>query len=86
MISFTIPSNLNGAQLVAELNASGVAVNDKCAVHDDLLWLDIASKDKDKAQEVVAAHIGVDTEPTIQDKLNQVGLNFDELKAALLSQ
>jgi hypothetical protein len=84
MISFTIPTNLNGAQLVAELNADGVVVNDKCRVHDDLLWLDIAAKDKSKAEGIVASHIGIDTEPTIQDKLNQVGLNFDELKAALL--
>jgi hypothetical protein len=84
MISFTIPTNLNGAQLVKELNNAGVTVNSTCAVHDDLLWIDISSKDKAKAEAVVAAHIGIDTEPTLQDKLTQVGLNFDELKAALL--
>ena len=83
MISFTIPTKLNGAQLVAELNAGGVAVHDKCRIYDDLLWLNIAAKDKTKAEAIVASHLGQDTEPTIQDKLLQVGLNFDELKAAL---
>lgn len=84
MISFTMPNSLNGAQLVKELTAAGVTVNDKCRVHDDLLWLDIAAKDKAKSEAIVTAHIGQDTEPTIQEKLAQVGLNFDELKAALL--
>jgi hypothetical protein len=84
MISYTIPTNLNGAQLVKELNDAGVTVSSTCAVYDDLLWLDIASKDKAKAEAIVAKHVGIDTEPTIEDKLAQVGLNFDELKAALL--
>lgn len=83
MISFTIPTNLNGAQLIDELNAGKVAVNNKCRVHNDLLWLDIATKDIAKAEAIVAAHVGQDIEPTIQDKLLQIGLNFDDLKAAL---
>ena len=86
MISFKIPTNLNGTQLTSELSAAGVNVKDKCRVYDDLLWLDIAANDKAKAEEIVNKHVGVDSEPTIQDKLSQVGLNFDELKAALLNQ
>jgi hypothetical protein len=42
----------------------------------------------DKAKEgvaaaVVAAHVGIDTEPTIDDKLASVGLSLNDLKAAL---
>jgi len=61
MQTFTKPTNLNGAELRQELNAAGVNItNDRTAVvlDGDVLSLDIAAKDKAKAQAVVAAHNG----------------------------
>lgn len=89
MIPFTKPANLNGKELREELNAAGVNISDdKFAVVVDsegILLLDINEKNKDKAKEVVAAHNGtiVAPEPTIEEKLASVGLNLDDLKAAL---
>jgi hypothetical protein len=63
MISFNKPTNLNGAELRQELNDAGVAIsNDIFAIKLDgekVLWLDIATKDKSKAQAVVDAHDGI---------------------------
>jgi hypothetical protein len=89
MIQFTKPTNLNGAELRAELRLSGVEIsNDLFAVADDgneNLLLNISEKDKAKATGVVAAHNGttVAPEPTIEDKLASVGLSITDLKAAL---
>lgn len=87
MIQFTKPAQLNGAQLKDELRAVGVAItDDNQAVSTDgerTLWLNIADTDKVKAQEVVAQHIGIDKEPTLDDKLASVGLSVADLKAAL---
>ena len=89
MIKFNKPSNLNGTELRQELNAAGVAITDKpSSVKSDAngnLWLDIADKDEAKAQVVVDAHNGtiVAPEPTVADKLQSVGLNLEDLKAAL---
>ena len=61
MIQFTKPQNLNGEQLVSELSAASVTVTGKPLLDDNLvLWLDIPSKDKAKAESVVAAHVGID--------------------------
>lgn len=64
-ISFTKPVNLDGAKLVEELEAAGIVVgNDKpfskwpVVDGNDLIWLEIAQKDKAKAESVVAAHNG----------------------------
>jgi hypothetical protein len=64
-ISFTKPSNLNGATLLNELIAAGVSVAEKNGKPqwveldgDGVLWLDIAEKDKPKAEIVLAAHNG----------------------------
>jgi sugar lactone lactonase YvrE len=64
-ISFTKPSNLNGATLVDELIAAGVSIAEKNGKPqwveldgDGVLWLDIAEKDKAKAEAVVTAHNG----------------------------
>jgi hypothetical protein len=88
MATFTTPTNLNGTELRAELNAAGVKISDSynaVIVSGDDLILDIADKDKAKAEPIVAAHNGttVAPEPTIQDKLASVGLSIDDLKAAL---
>jgi len=88
MIQFNKPQNLNGKELLDELLAVGVVV-EGLPVDDGAgnLILNMASKDKAKAEAVVAAHNGtiVAPEPTIADKLASVGLSIDELKAALLS-
>jgi hypothetical protein len=86
MIQFTKPENLNGAELLAELNAGGVAITEPPSIDGNGdLWLDIAQADKAKATSIVAAHNGttVAPEPTIEDKLSSVGLSVSDLKAAL---
>jgi hypothetical protein len=88
MIQFTKPTNLNGAELVAELAAVGVIVNTVTSPFIDGagdFWLDIAEADKAKATPIVAAHNGttVATEPTVAHKLAAAGLSVDDLKAAL---
>ena len=69
MISFNKPINLDGAKLIDELIAAGIAIigNDEIA-HlgktppnvdgEGNLWLDIAEADKTKATAIVAAHNG----------------------------
>jgi hypothetical protein len=57
MQSFTKPSKLNGEQLLSELSAAGIIV-DKVMVIDDKLFID---SDLASAKDVVAKHVGVDT-------------------------
>jgi hypothetical protein len=96
MISFNKPEKLDGFQLNAELIDAGIKLR-KAAnplpnqVYEapsldgnGVLWLNIEQSDADKATEVVAAHIAKDPEPkTLEQKLASVGLNLDDLKAAL---
>ena len=86
MIKFDKPANLNGTELLAELAAVKVKVAEPPTVDaDGALWLDIAEKDKAKAEPIVAAHNGttVAPEPTVEQKLANAGLNIQDLKAAL---
>ena len=86
MIQFTKPTNLNGSELLAALNAGGVAITEPPVLDGlGILWLDIAEADKAKATPIVATHNGtiVAPEPTIADKLASVGLSVTDLKAAL---
>jgi hypothetical protein len=89
MIKFTSPNQLNGKQLRDELNAANVKISyDKAAItinEDGDLWLDISDKDKTKAEKVIADHVAVfDTSaPTIEQKLESVGLSVEDLKTAL---
>jgi hypothetical protein len=90
MIKFNKPNQLNGTQLIAELKAIGVIVNEKTSPLLDGngdFWLDIPAKDETKAKPIVDAHNGttVAPEPTITQKLASVGLTIDDLKAVLLS-
>ena len=87
MITFDKPINLNGAELIEELKAVGIVIDEKYnpKVLGDELFLDIDEKDKAKAATVVAAHNGtmVAAEPTLDEKLASVGLSVSDLKAAL---
>jgi hypothetical protein len=86
MIQFTKPTNLNGAQLLAQLNAGGVVVTESPVIDGaGDFWLDIAEADKAKATPIVAAHDGtiIAPEPTIADKLANAGLSVADLKEAL---
>jgi hypothetical protein len=86
MIKVTRPTNLNGTELLAELNAKGVSITEPPLLDGNgELFLDIAEKDLAKAEEVLAKHNGtqIAPEPTVAQKLQSVGLSVDELKAAL---
>ena len=86
MIQFNKPTNLNGTELLQELNAAGVVI-DTPPTSDgkSLIWLNIAAKDEAKAASIVAAHNGtmVAPEPSVADKLESVGLSVADLKTAL---
>jgi hypothetical protein len=87
MIKFTKPEQLNGLQLRNELRDAGVKITDNEGAvlidGEQMLCLDIAKSAEPAAREVVANHIGVDREPTIEEKLASVGLSLPDLKAAL---
>jgi len=86
MIKFDKPKNLNGTELLAELNAGGVKITESPYIDgNDDFYLDVATKDKAKAETIVAKHNGtiIAPEPTIEQKLANAGLNIEDLKAAL---
>jgi hypothetical protein len=89
MIKVNKPTNLDGVELRAELRAAGVDITDgRNAVFIDdngILYLEIAAKDKAKADEVIAKHNGKQTAPelSIAEKLASIGLTIDDLKTAL---
>ena len=86
MIQFNRPQNLNGAELIEELEAVGVVVNDLPIIDGNgNFWLDISENDAVKAAAVVQKHNGtiVAPEPTIEAKLASVGLTIEGLKSAL---
>jgi hypothetical protein len=88
MIKFNKPVNLNGTELLAELNAGKVKITEPPLIdgNGDFL-LDIDAKDEAKAKPIVAAHNGTTVAP---DKsaakaaiLDRIGLTADELKTIL---
>jgi hypothetical protein len=89
MIKFDKPQNLNGAELLDELAAIGIVLDKLNQApfidEENNLWLDISVADETKSVAIVAAHDGttVAPEPTVADKLASVGLNLEDLKAAL---
>jgi hypothetical protein len=86
MIEFPKPKNLNGTELLAELNAGGIFITQSPMLDgNENLLLDVSEADKAKAQAIIAAHNGTVIAPaaTIEQKLASVGLSVDDLKAAL---
>ena len=88
MIQFKKPQNLNGTELLAQLNAAGVTISEP--PFDDAegnLWLDIAETDEDKAALIVAAHNGTTIAPDNSAAkaalLAKLGLTADEFKTLL---
>lgn len=86
MIKFTKPTNLNGTELLAELNDNGIVITEPPMIDGNGdFWLNIAEADKAKATPIVAAHNGTTVAPelTMADKLASVGLSVTDLKEAL---
>ena len=82
MTTYPKPENLNGAELIAELAAVGVVVDKVQDNGDNTITVETDDK---KAAAIIANHNGTTVAPelTIQEKLQSVGLNIDDLKAAL---
>ena len=88
MIQFTTPENLNGAELIKELNDNGVEVTGKPFLDgNNDLWLDISELDKTKAESIVAAHNGTVTAPDNTAAkaalLTRLGITADEAQLLL---
>jgi hypothetical protein len=83
MIEFDKPTNLNGAELLSELQAVGIFAEKVIDFSNGKIALDV--ENVDLAKQVIAKHNGtiISPEPTIADKLASVGLTIDDLKSAL---
>ena len=79
MYEFDIPANLNGGQLENELGLPFGSVyvreNKLVIVAPELTEKTVADK--------VKAHKGINTAPTISEKLEAAGIDLDELRVAL---
>jgi sulfur carrier protein ThiS len=87
MIKFDKPINLNGTEILAELNAANIKITEPPTVDgNNDLWLNIHSKDEIKAKPIVAAHNGTIVPPdktaARQAILDRLGITADE--AAIL--
>jgi len=90
MIKFNKPTNLNGAELIAELKLAGIIVNVKTSPSIDGngdFWLDIDKKDEAKAKPIVAAHNGTIVAPdkSVQRQAiaDRLGLTAEEAQLLL---
>jgi hypothetical protein len=86
MIQFTKPKNLNGAELLDQLNAAGVEITDAPLIDENQdFWLNVKKADESKSAEIVAIHDGtmIAAEATMNEKLASVGLSVSDLKVAL---
>jgi hypothetical protein len=81
--TFDKPKNLNGRELMQELAAVGILVDKVYDFANGTIGFE--TDNETEAAKVVAAHNGTidGPEPTIEEKLASVGLNLDDLKAAL---
>ena len=78
----TTTKNINLAQLDAELKAGGLNME---SLNNQHTILPVSDKiTKEQLQKAVDDHMAIDDpQPTIVEKLASVGLNIDDLKAAL---
>ncbi len=87
MIKFDKPTNLNGAELIDELNVAGVNVKNRPLDDGFNLWLDINSKDEAKTKAIVDAHNGTTIAPDLsaqrQAILDRLGLTAEEAQLLL---
>ena len=88
LIKFNTPTNLNGEELVAELNAIGVEVSGRPFIDENKnLWLDIIESDKDKVVPIVAAHNGTMIAPDVATVkaalLARLGITAEEAQLLL---
>lgn len=80
---FTRPENLNGTELMNELAEKDIKVHTILDFANGTIGFE--TDNESAALSVVEAHNGttIAPEPTIAQKLALVGLNLDDLKAAL---
>lgn len=88
MIQFNKPENLNGTELLNELNAAGVKITEPPLIDGNSdFWLNIAAKDEAKAKAIVDAHNGTTVAPDLsaqrQAILDRLGITADEAKLIL---
>ena len=83
MKQFDKPTNLNGAELLAELKAAGIKATK--IIQNGNRNIEIDLDDEAKAKPIIEAHNGtvIPPEPTVEEKLASVGLNLTDLKTAL---
>lgn len=86
-MKFIKPKNLNGGELRNELRGAGFAISDNfdsVKVIGDELFLEVEGNESEIGQ-IVAQHDGTTNAPelTIQQKLENLGLSLDDLKAVL---
>lgn len=81
---FPKPTNLNGEELIAELKAAGLDVEQINDNGSGQIYFE--TDNAELAAKIIEKHNGniIPREPTIADKLVSVGLSLDELKAAIL--
>lgn len=88
MIKFNKPKNLNGTELLNELNAANVSIINPPEIDGNGdLWLDIGKKDEAKAKTIVAAHDGTIVAPDLSAQrqviLDRLNITADEAKLLL---
>jgi len=88
MVKFKKPNQLNGEQLITELNLAGIQTKDFPSIDGEgNLWLDIDEKDKSKAETIVSSHLGIDfsiaKKTARQAILDRIGLTAEEAQLLL---
>jgi hypothetical protein len=87
MIKFDKPTNLNGTELIDELNAAGVKIQERPVADETNLWLNIDVKDEAKAKAIVDVHNGTTVAPDLSAQrqviLDRLGLTAEEAQLLL---
>jgi hypothetical protein len=88
MIKFNKPENLNGTELLNELNTAGVKITEPPLIDGNGdFWLDIDTKDEAKAKPIVAAHNGIIVAPNKSAQrraiLEHLGITEEEARILL---